>query len=184
VGRAACPDGAHAGRGRTRAARVADEGLPEYEASADGLRLTLLRCVGTISRPAGLSTRPLAAGPEIPTPEGQCLGRHELEYALRFDADSLSNAALVRAGQDYRADFLVGDAFEPPLRLGGDVAFSCLKGAERSDGLVLRAFNPNDRPETLELDVPARRIRLDEEADAPGGLELAPGEIATFSIGD
>src|SRR6202008_1514189 len=140
---------------------------------ADGLRLALLRCVGTISRPAGLPTRPLAAGPEIPTPEGQCRGRHVFEYALRLDADTLSNAALVRAGQDYRTDFLVGDPFEPPLRLGGDVVFSCLKGADSGRGVVLRVYNPNDRAETVELDASARRIRMDEEADAAGGLELA-----------
>jgi alpha-mannosidase len=160
------------------------KGLPEYEASPEGLRLTLLRCVGTISRPAGMPTRPLMAGPEIPTPDGQCHGRHVLEYALRLDGDELSNAALVRASQDYRTDFLRGDPFDPPLELGGDVVFSCLKGAEDGAGLVLRVFNPNDRPETLTLNVPARRIRLDEEHDADGGLELAPGEIATFLIGD
>ncbi len=159
------------------------KGLPEYEASPEGLRLTLLRCVGTISRPGGLPTRPLAAGPDIATPEGQCRGRHVLEYALRFDGDELSNAALVRASQDYRTDFLRGDPFEPPLELAGDVVFSCLKQAEDGVGLVLRVFNPNPQPEALTLDVPARRIRLDEEEDLDGGLELAPGEIATFRLG-
>ena len=158
------------------------KGLPEYEASADGLRLTLLRCVGMISRPAGLPTRPVAAGPDIATPEGQCRGRHVLEYALRLDGDGLSNAALVRASQDYRTDFLRGDPFEPPLELAGDVGFSCLKGAEAGTGLVLRVFNPNAQPEALTLSVPARRIRLDEEEDVDGGLELAPGEIATFQL--
>jgi alpha-mannosidase len=160
------------------------KGLPEYEASAEGLRLTLLRCVGTISRPSGLPTRPGAAGPDIATPDGQCRGRHVFEYALRFDGDELSNAALVRASQDYRTDFLRGDPFEPPLELGGDVAFSCLKQAEDGNGLVLRVFNPNPRPEALELSLPARRIRLDEEAEPAGGLELTPGEIATFLVGD
>jgi alpha-mannosidase len=160
------------------------KGLPEYEASADGLRLTLLRCVGTISRPAGLPTRPVAAGPDIATPDGQCRGRHVLEYALVFDGEDLSNAALVRASQDYRTGFLRGDPFEPPLELGGDVVFSCLKAAEDGDGLVLRVFNPNPQPEELTLSLPARRIRLDEEADADGGLELAPGEIATFLVAD
>ncbi len=160
------------------------KGLPEYEASEEGLRLTLLRCVGTISRPAGMPTRPLMAGPEILTPDGQCHGRHVLEYALRFDGERLSNAALVCASQDYRTDFLRGDPFEPPLELGGDVVFSCLKGAEDGDGLVLRVFNPNPQAEALTLNLPARRIRLDEEEDADGGLELAPGEIATFLVGD
>jgi alpha-mannosidase len=158
------------------------KGLPEYEASADGLWLTLLRCVGTISRPTGLPTRPLAAGPNIATPDGQCRGRHVFEYALRFDGDELSNAALVRASQDYRTEFLRGDPFDPPLELRGDVVFSCLKQAEDGNGIVLRVFNPNLQSETLSLNVPVRRIRLDEEEDVDGGLELAPGEIATFRI--
>jgi alpha-mannosidase len=160
------------------------KGLPEYEADPDGLRLTLLRCVGTISRPAGLPTRPYAAGPDIATPDGQCRGRHVLEYALRFDGDRLSNAALVRASQDYRTDFLRGDPFEPPLVLAGDVAFACLKVREDGNGLVLRVFNPNPEPEALTLSLPARRIRLDEEEDVDGGLELTPGEIATFLVRD
>ena len=160
------------------------KGIPEYEASREGLRLTLLRCVGTISRPAGLPTRPLAAGPEIATPDGQCRGRHVFEYSLRFDGDELSNAALLRASQDYRTDFLHGDPFEPPLELGGDVVFSCLKQAEDGSGLVLRVFNPNPQPELLTLNVSARRIRLDEAEAVDGGLELAPDEIATFLIGD
>ena len=158
------------------------KGLPEYEASEEGLRLTLLRCVGTISRPPGLPTRPVGAGPNIPTPEGQCRGRHVFEYALRFDGETLSNAALVRASQDYRTDFLRGDPFVPPLELGGDVVFSCLKPAEDASGLVLRVFNPNPQPESITLSLLARRIRLDEEEAVDGGLELAPGEIATFLL--
>jgi alpha-mannosidase len=160
------------------------KGLPEYEASAEGLRLTLLRCVGAISRAPGMETRPVGAGPQIATPEGQCRGRHVLEYALRFDGDTLSEAALVRASQDYRTEFLRGDPFDAPLELGGDVVFSCLKQAENGSGLVLRAFNPNAGPEALSLSVAARRIRLDEEQDVEGGLELAAGEIATFLIRD
>jgi alpha-mannosidase len=160
------------------------KGLPEYEAAPDGLRLTLLRCVGTISRPSGLPTRPLAAGPDIATPEGQCRGTHVFEYAVRRNADRLSDAALIRAGQDYRTDFLIGDPFAPPLTVAGDVVFSCLKGAEDGDGVVLRVFNPNDRPEEVRIEgVEAVRVRLDEEAAAPGGTTLAPGEIASFRLG-
>ena len=159
------------------------KGLPEYEAARDGLRLTLLRCVGTISRPAGLATRPVAAGPDIATPDGQCHGVHVFEYALRFDADELTDAALIRAGQDYRTDFLIGNPFDAPLTVDGDVVFSCLKAAEDGNGIVLRVFNPNATSERVRIDgVEAVRIRLDEEASEPGGLELAPGAIATFRI--
>jgi alpha-mannosidase len=163
------------------------KGLPEYEAGGDGLRLTLLRCVGTISRPAGLPTRPLAAGPDLPTPEGQCAGTHVLEYALRLDAVPLSDAALIRAGQDYRTDFLSGDPFEQQLELEGDVVFSCLKGAEDGDGLVLRLFNPNATTERAVVrGASLSYLRLDEEVElGPAGpdLELAPWEIVTLRLG-
>jgi alpha-mannosidase len=159
------------------------KGLPEYEAAPDGLRLTLLRCVGTISQPSGLPTRPYAAGPGIPTPEGQCRGTHVFEYAIRADAHELTDAALVRAGQDYRTDFLTGDPFAPPLTIDGDVVFSALKGAEDGNGIVLRLFNPNARAEEVRIGgVEAERIRLDEEAPHAGGFLLAPGEIATFRL--
>jgi alpha-mannosidase len=163
------------------------KGLPEYEAGPDALRLTLLRCVGTIARPAGLPTRPQHAGPDLPTPEGQCLGIRRLEYALRLDADRLSDAALVRAGQDYRTDFLVGEPFHAPLELGGDVVYSCLKGAEDGDGVVLRLFNPaaERATATVRAQGSLSRIRLDEGLDAgpaPAVFELAPQEIVTLRI--
>jgi alpha-mannosidase len=123
------------------------------------------------------------AGPDIPTPDGQCHGVHVFEYAIRFDADRLSDAQLVRAGQDYRTDFLTGDPFDAPLAVAGDVVFSCLKGAEDRNGLILRVFNPNATLEAVRIEgVEATRIRVDEEEGAAGGTELAPGEIATFRI--
>lgn len=62
-----------------------NRGLPEYEAvpSDEGIWLgvTLLRCVGWLSRD-DLSTRYKHAGPPLETPEAQCLGRYEFEYAV------------------------------------------------------------------------------------------------------
>jgi len=171
-------------------------GLPEYEArrggGGDELCLTLLRCVGTISKPTGaLSTRPLGAGPDLPTPEGQCLGRHELEYALLVGADELDDAQLLRESQDYRRGFLVitgaAAAFDPPLAIEGDVVFSCLKGSEDGDGLILRCFNPTASPVAARVigPVSVSRARLDEadQQSVPGGVtEVGPYEIATLRV--
>ena len=170
-------------------------GLPEYEARSAGdgseLCLTLLRCVGTISRAENeISTRPVCAGPPVATPEGQCLGRHVLEYALRFDADGLDDLALVRASQDYRWPLLAVPAATEapaPLSLAGGVAFSCLKGAENGDGLVLRVFNPGAATARAQITgaVDVERLRLDEtagESIPDGVVAVAAGEIATLRL--
>jgi len=64
---------------------VFNRGLPEYEVLRDGGRncvaVTLLRCVGTISR-GDLVTRPSHAGIPCPAPGGQCQGEYAFEYAI------------------------------------------------------------------------------------------------------
>jgi alpha-mannosidase len=167
------------------------KGLPEYEARAaetgPELCLTLLRSVGLISRPSGaIATRPLGAGPETPTPEGQCLGRQECEYALLLDADRLDDTELLRASQDYRHGFLITDPpvdFDAPLSVEGHAVFSCLKGAEDGDGLILRVFNAEASSARLALDgdVSVARARLDE-SPAEHDDVLHPHEIATFRL--
>ena len=170
------------------------KGLPEYESrpADEGAELcvTLLRCVGVISRRGGeIATRPVCAGPPTETPDGQCLGRRRFEYALIPGADELDDADLLRASQDYRYGFLVTPQpvrFDPPVHIDGDVVFSCLKGAEDGDGLILRCFNPEDRAREHRDRRRVRhscRTRLDETEEAGhGGFELGPGEVATFRL--
>jgi alpha-mannosidase len=169
------------------------KGLPEYEArrTAEGaeLCLTLLRCVGMISRRGGeIATRPVCAGPPTQTPDGQCLGRHELEYALLPGADELDDAELLRASQDYRYGFLITSqpaTLDPPITIDGDVVFSCLKGAEDGDGLILRCFNPKTSPASVKIagEFDISRARLDESEDERArGTVLRPGEIGTFRL--
>ena len=172
------------------------KGLPEYEArptrrSGAELCLTLLRCVGVISQPGGvLATRPCVRRPaDCQTPDGQCLGRHELEYALLPGADELDDAVLLRVipGLPLRIpDHLAtGPTSSRRLKLDGDVVFSCLKGAEDGDGLILRCFNPNTSPASVKIagEFDISRARLDESEDEGArGVELRPGEIATFRL--
>lgn len=69
---------------------ILNQGLPEYEVLqsapflAEGesaVAVTLLRCVEWLSR-GDLTTRHGHAGPMEHTPEAQCLGHHEFDYAL------------------------------------------------------------------------------------------------------
>ena len=67
--------------------------------------------------------------------------------------------------------------------------FSCLKGAEDGDGLILRCFNPKSTPNRIEIagDLDVRRTRLDEtETGAVAGsernLDLGPSEVGTFRL--
>jgi alpha-mannosidase len=171
------------------------KGLPEYEArvGADGaeLCLTLLRCVGLISKAADeLAMRPVSAGPQIPTPDAQCLGTHVFEYTLLPDADTHDDLALLRQSQDYRVGFHLvrgGATFDPALTLEGDAVFSCLKGAENGDGVILRCFNPSDRDVAVRVSGPAvaARTRLDETCDEPvedGTVAIGPYQIVTLRL--
>ena len=66
---------------------VLGEGVFEYEI-VDGcaIAVTLLRCVGTISRET-LSSRPWAAGPSTPTPNAQMPGDTEFRFGIWSGAD-------------------------------------------------------------------------------------------------
>jgi hypothetical protein len=61
---------------------VFGDGVFEYEVHPDGeLAVTMLRCVGTISRPQ-MATRPWPAGPDIATPDAQMLGEQYFFLAV------------------------------------------------------------------------------------------------------
>jgi len=159
-----------------------DKGLPEYEVTEGGeLALTLLRCVGWLSR-ADLSTRRGSAGPELPVPEAQCPGDHVFEYALELGAPP--DAELLRRSQDYRFDFVEGAPaveLEPPFEVQGDLVFSALKAAEDREGTILRVFNAGDADAELPLPEDAERCRLDERALA-NRAPIRAGEIAGFRL--
>jgi alpha-mannosidase len=77
---------------------VFNRGLPEGEivefAGRQAYALTLLRCVGWLSR-ADLRTRRGHAGPPLRTPEAQLPGRHTFTYALTTYRGTWRDAALI-----------------------------------------------------------------------------------------
>src|SRR5581483_4819047 len=93
------------------------QGLPEYEAFlregriVQKIALTLLRCVGYLSRRGD--------GPQIETPEAQCLGVHRFRYAIRADdrkAGPIARPAAVAVVRHRRAGYAGRDS---PQARGG-----------------------------------------------------------------
>ncbi|MDQ2966164.1 MAG: hypothetical protein M3R57_09985, partial [Chloroflexota bacterium] len=169
---------------------VLGRGLPEYEAvpTHDGLdlALTLLRCVGWLSRD-DLSTRPGSAGPTLPTPEAQCPGEHTFEYAIAIVAtEDLTDVAMLRASADFRTPLSIGAAGVQTrglISVAGDVVVTALKGAEDGEGMILRVFAPEATGLSIAADGTLSRARLDETAvEGDPSAPLRAGEIRTVRI--
>ena len=132
---------------------VAARGIYEYEASEgpDGLslKLTLLRCVGWLSR-GDLSTRRGHAGPPIRTPGAQCKGTHTFEYCLIPFSGELG-PDVVRRALEFTSPLIaapVEGAGEGPLPTSFSFAkmeadnllVSSLKVSEDGKGVTLRVY--------------------------------------------
>lgn len=59
------------------------KGLHEYEIYKNELRICLLRCTGTISNPKN-KARSIPAGPDLKTPDAQCIGTLDAQFAIMF----------------------------------------------------------------------------------------------------
>jgi hypothetical protein len=134
---------------------LANRGLPEYEAlpgpGGVTLALTLLRCVGWLSRP-DIATRRGPAGPTVETPGAQCPGRHVFEYAVVPHEGGWENAFVEahRFARPLRATMASGSGALAPE--GGLVevwpprlVVSAVKVAEDGRGIVVRVYNAGDR---------------------------------------
>jgi alpha-mannosidase len=162
---------------------VVAPGLPEAEVTPDGtIAITLLRSVGWLSR-FDLPSRPIPAGPEMPTPGAQLHGRHEASISLLAGMDPAGaraatlalHGAIVGAGPLLPSGFALV-AISPP-----SVLLSALKPAAHGDGIVLRLLNPTDDPldAVVRLGFPvasARAVRIDEEPD-DWPVDFRRGEI-------
>ena len=187
---------------------VLNDGLPEYELlpGEEGvLALTLLRCVGWLSRP-DLTTRRGNAGPQIEAPEAQCLGDYTFRYALvphQGDwKDALVPALAQRFALPPRPFPLLNTPKDPQLpavmsflRLTPpSLVLTALKKAEDAELLVARFYNPTAGAveAQLELGLPviaAYELTLAEErvrSLAVNGhgvrLVVGPSKIATIGF--
>lgn len=142
-----------------RGLALLNRGLPEYEVlPAEDERgvvvaLTLLRCVGWLSR-SDLSNRRGPAGPILSTPEAQMEGEWSFDYAFfPYDGPWTANAARIQQqGKAFNTGVLCAStgaqrgALEPNwsfVRLEpASLVLSAVKRAEDGSGLILRWYNP------------------------------------------
>jgi hypothetical protein len=145
---------------------VFGDGVFEYEVHPDGeLAVTMLRCVGTISRPK-IATRPWPAGPDIATPDAQMLGEQHFFLAV---AAGIRPEGLPATWE--RIDLLgvsaqakrKGDLPDTGTLL--EVEGAELSSVRRVDGKVqVRIWNPSLEPRTAR--VAGREVQL-----GPGRIE-------------
>ena len=158
---------------------VGAPGLPECEVTPEGdIALTLLRSVGWLAL-YDLKTRPIPAGPIVPTPGAQCLGTFQARLCLVDGFDP-------RAVRDFESGFLAVAAGEAPLVAPGvslceleseAVLLEAFKPSSDEEGVIVRLLNPGDQDEEVVLATAfgaseATAVGLDEQAiGAPTPLD-------------
>lgn len=184
---------------------VAAKGLHEYEVRGGpaGCEIvyTLLRAVGWLSR-GDLLTRPGHAGPELPTPEAQCLGLQSFELTIIPHTGSWSEASVHKAALEWAVPALAHEDVPhsgelPPefslVEVEGDpLLSSTLKRSVDGRGLILRIYNPSPRYVDAKLSLRWKpmvvwRARLDEtplERLGAGEVELRipPCKVETLRL--
>ncbi len=174
-----------------RGLMVANRGLPEVEAVAGReIALTLLRCVGWLSRD-DFPARTGHAGPMLPLPGAQMPGDWAFDYAvIPHDGDWLAASREARA-------------YAAPLRAvetgahGGDLppagsfvetsppAFeiSAMKTSPDGRGLLVRGWNATGEPVRVTIrprQAPARAERVNLAEERLSSLRVGRGGEVTF----
>lgn len=160
------------------------QGITEFEGEQGEketcLNLTLLRCVGWLSR-TDLLTRQGNGGWTIETPEGQCLGQHRFDYSLTYHKGSYedgnvyqvlnkaSKPALLWQGETGKELEVGGRLLDFLSHLPGHIRISALKPAEDGKGIILQLFHIGKEDCRFEVKLPqeitgAETVNLAEEA--------------------
>ncbi len=192
-----------------RGLAVLNRGLPEVEAARGEsggatLALTLLRCVGWLSRDDFGTRNRANAGPTLHTPEAQCIGNQEFRYAVVPFAGNHITAGIKNLSLRYRTQVLTkqGVLDQCVRGTGGllektseSTCVSAIKKHETRDTLVVRLYNLTGSAvdETLRFGVDVTEAWLSDllenrlsslPVDDPRELVLGlgPHEITTVEI--
>ncbi len=189
---------------------IANRGLPEAEAlqaespcSHSELAVTLLRCVGWLSRD-DFPARQGHAGPFLETPKAQMPGTWEFDYSVIVGAD---RSACYRQARDFQSPLRASATgiHSGRLPLGGSFVmvdnpsfvFTAVKETEDRRGWIVRGYNPGDGELSVGL-APwqkfgkAERVNLAEEtiepltvgANGEVSVRVRGHEVATVLFGE
>ncbi|HEY6419340.1 MAG TPA: glycoside hydrolase family 38 C-terminal domain-containing protein [Candidatus Binataceae bacterium] len=193
--------------GATASAALISRGLYEVEVRPDEsgstILLTLLRCVGWLSR-SDLMMRRGGAGPELETPGAQEIGEHRFAFAVTSYRGGYLDAGLAHTAAAYtfapRVFASRGTRDGGALALGGcdnpRIAFSTARPAGARGAYRFRAFSISPEPERARfrfdrgrsaclIDLAGRRLvraGIRRGRDGSVELEMRPFEIVTFEV--
>jgi alpha-mannosidase len=147
---------------------------------------TLLRGVGRLSR-SDLETRPGHAGPEILTPDAQCLGPQHWELALlpfgpgEIDSVPAKTEQFLRPPAAFPVQWSAGKGPAEMEMFDGDpmLVVSALKPADGGEGAMMHAHNPTRQERQARVE--GQRSRLDE-SPVEGDGRLGAFEIAAWRL--
>lgn len=154
------------------------EGVIEYELIPPRtLAATLMRCTGTISRPIPIATRLGPAGPDVPTPAAQLIGRTHLRFAVAAGGTPTDP---ISTWERYSLGILDVDTGGDVIPGKGsllDLKVPALSSIGRTEARTwVRCWNPDDGEQLA--DIGGRSIRLRphriETVEIPGGTWNLP----------
>lgn len=141
---------------------------PDDGTTESALALTLVRSVGWLSR-RDLRTRGVGAGPDLATPEAQCLGPSVADLQLLAGAAARPHQVPALATHFRRPPLLLrghGRAWAPAVDLGKSEAVTSSVRRDEAGRLELRLWNPGGEPLPLDLDVMQwEAVRADGQPD-------------------
>jgi mannosylglycerate hydrolase len=188
-------------------AALVSRGILEVEARPESagstILLTLLRCVGWLSR-SDLATRRGGAGPELTTPDAQEPGAHRFEFAVATFRGSYLDGGLIQRVETYTSPprVFVGRRDDSASAVSllscnnSQVIFSTARPLARAGSYKVRAYSASPTPETARFTFsansrarpvdlagrPVKRAGLKRSRDGSITLELKPFEIVTFEV--
>jgi 2-O-(6-phospho-alpha-D-mannosyl)-D-glycerate hydrolase len=190
-------------------AALASRGILEVEARPDPagattILLTLLRCVGWLSR-SDLATRRGGAGPELETPDAQELGAHRFDFAVATFRGSYLDSDLLQRVEAYTSPPRIfsgrrddHDATAAMLLSCNNprVIFSTARPLARANSYKVRVYSGSPTPEIARftfcasgrarlIDLagrPVERAGLKRSRDGAITLEFKPFELVTFEV--